>query len=466
MKPLCVDLDGTLVHTDTLVESIVAVARDFGSLLLVPLWLFRGKAVLKANLAKRADMDPSLYPYNQALLGYLRQQKSIGRRLILVTAANQIIADGVNSHLGIFDEVIASTDQLNLKGEKKAQVLVDKYGAGGFTYAGNNEDDLPVWQVAHRAIVVSNSEKLILKVAEIVPLEQRFSAAPSSLRSILAAMRPYQWVKNLLVFVPVITANALDDVDALLNAIITFVAFCAVASGIYVVNDLFDLQADRRHSRKRERPFASGALPLLTGFLMAPLLMAVGLFISTASGVLLILLGYSAASIAYSAFLKHRPLTDVFTLACLYTFRLFAGGVASGYHVSNWLFAFSGFTFLSLAIIKRVGELQAIDTDRSETRVRGYESDDIPILQVIGIAASFASSVVLTLYVQSSNVATAYANPDILWGIVPVILFWQCRLWLATARGHMYDDPIVYAARDWVSQLVLVLLLGIVIAAR
>ena len=465
MKPLCVDLDGTLVHTDTLVESIVALARDFRALLLLPFWLLRGKAVLKANLARRADMDPSLYPYNQALLGYLRQQKSVGRRLILVTAANKIIADGVNSHLGIFDEVLASTDQLNLKGEKKAKMLVDKYG-GGFTYAGNNEDDFPVWQVAHRAIVVSNSEKLVVKVEKIVPLEQRFSAAPSSLRSMLAVMRPYQWVKNLLVFVPIITANALSDVDAWLNTIITFAAFCATASAIYIVNDLFDLQADRRHSRKRERPFASGALPLMTGFLMALLLMAVGLFISTASGVLLILLGYSAASIAYSAFLKHWPLTDVFTLACLYTFRLFAGGVASGYHVSNWLFAFSGFTFLSLALIKRVGELKATDTDRSETRVRGYESDDIPVLQVIGIAASFASSVVLTLYVQSSNVVTAYANPDVLWGIVPVILFWQCRLWLATARGHMYDDPIVYAARDWVSQLVLVLLLGIVVAAH
>ena len=199
---------------------------------------------------------------------------------------------------------------------------------------------------------------------------------------------------------------------------------------------------------------------------MAPLLIAAGLSIGAVAGVLLILVGYSSASIAYSAFLKQWPLADVFTLTGLYTARLFAGGLASGYPVSEWLLAFSGFIFLSLALIKRVAELKAIDMDRSVTGVRGYELDDMTILQSFGIAASFASSVVLTLYVQSSYVASAYLNPDLLWGIVPVILFWQCRLWLATTRGYMHDDPIVYAARDRVSHIVLVLLVGIVIAAR
>lgn len=297
-------------------------------------------------------------------------------------------------------------------------------------------------------------------------MSQTSTKPPNRLYAVWSAMRPHQWVKNLLVFVPILTADALDNSRSWIGALMTFCAFSATASAIYVVNDLCDLEADRQHPRKRQRPFASGVLSMRVGAIIALLLFLVGMAIGLASGVERILLVYATACVLYSIYLKHVALVDIFMLACLYTIRLFAGGVATGHLVSSWLLAFSVFIFLSLASIKRVAELKTIGPNRPETRVRGYKADDISILQALGIAASFASSVVLTLYVQSSHVAANYSYPDLLWGIVPVILFWQCRMWLTTGRGEMHDDPLIFAVGDRVSYLVLFILLGIVIAAR
>jgi 4-hydroxybenzoate polyprenyltransferase len=281
------------------------------------------------------------------------------------------------------------------------------------------------------------------------------------------AMRPHQWLKNLLVFVPILTAHALGEVGSWVNAALAFAALSATASAIYIVNDLTDLAADRRHPRKRRRPFASGALDPVSGGIMAAFLLTLGIGLGHACGVLPVLAVYAACSLSYSFKLKELPLVDIFTLAALYTLRLFAGGEATGHLVSLWLLGFSSFLFLSLAALKRVEELMALAqrSGRQAAR-RGYLAEDAAILQMFGCCAAFMSSVVLALFVQNEAAAQQYASPALLWATVPLILFWECRLWLSTARGYMHDDPIVYAARDWVSWLVAAAVTIILIAAR
>jgi len=268
-------------------------------------------------------------------------------------------------------------------------------------------------------------------------------------------IRPQQWLKNLLVFVPIITSGDYASVSVWEYALLAFAAFSATASGVYVVNDLLDLEADRNHPRKRLRPLASGAMPLAEAYILAPLLFALGAVLALAAGILFYVAVYAVCSLAYSAKLKELPLVDVFLLAGLYSVRLYAGGIATGHEVSLWLFAFSCFLFLALAIIKRVTELKdLLERGDDKAERRGYKTGDLVILSAFGTNASFVSSMILALYVQSDVIVGTGRSPQALWVIVPLMLFWQCRLWLATARGYMTDDPIVYTLKDWVSVLV------------
>jgi 4-hydroxybenzoate polyprenyltransferase len=465
--PLCVDLDGTLIHTDLLVEGVIAILTNRRLVGKWPRMVAASRAGLKHNVAALAPLDVSLLPYNRPLLSYLREQKAAGRKLVLATAADQRVAQAVADHLDLFDEVIASDGQHNLKGKAKAQALVERFGPQGFAYAGNEASDMSVWRAAHSAVVVNASRAVNADVSRNVVVEARFDDRPSLFRAALAAMRPHQWAKNVLVFVPLIMAHAVTDITGWCYALGMFVAFCATASGIYLVNDLADLTADRQHPRKRRRPFASGALPLTIGACLACALLAIGAGFSMMVGAPIVIALYAIASISYSLAFKEFPLVDVFMLAGLYTIRVFGGGVATGHWASLWLLAFCGFLFLGLALIKRTEEMAAVGRsggDRVAAR-RGYFPSDVPILQSFGCASTFASGVVLALFVGSDAASAQYATPGLLWGIVPLILFWECRLWLSTARGHMHDDPIVYATRDWVSWIVAACILAVVAAA-
>jgi 4-hydroxybenzoate polyprenyltransferase len=453
--PLCVDLDGTLTYSDTLLEGIVSHPRDARLADAVITLFSRGRSAFKQRIAANAPFDPALLPYNQALLNYLVKEKGEGRHLVLATAANHAIADAVAKHIGLFDEVVASDETHNLKGRAKAAALCARFGKHGFAYAGNDRSDLSVWESSGAALLVNVPPGVARRARRLVPVEMTLPRHPAPLSALLRAMRPHQWVKNFLVFIPIFTAHAVSDLSAWYSAALVFAAFCATASAIYIFNDATDLAADRRHPRKRLRPFASGALPLSTGLLAACLLAVLGLSMAAASGTLLVLLTYAAMSTAYSLSLKEQPLVDVFMLGALYTIRMFGGGVATGHELSLWLLAFSGFLFLGLALLKRVAELTSIKRIEGQLVARrGYASSDMPVLQTFGCCASFASSLVLALFVQREATAAQYASPGLLWGIVPLMLFWQCRLWLSTTRGYMHDDPIIYSARDWVSWIV------------
>lgn len=465
--PLCVDMDGTLLNGDSLHEALLAaLARQPLTLLRLPALLAGNRAELKRDLAARAGLDPALLPYNEPLLELLRREKAAGRRLVLATAADRALAEAVADHLGLFDRVIASEGGRNLRGAAKAEALAAEFGAGGFDYAGNDATDLAVWAKARRAMVVNAPNALAARipcpVAEVVEGRRSHGA-----RAALKAMRPHQWSKNMLVFIPVIAAGAWGDLAGLGQALLAFLAFCLTASAIYVWNDLSDLGADRRHPRKRKRPLAHGDLPVLAGLALAPLLLLTGLGVSALAGVLPVMAAYAVLTSLYSFKLKELPLVDVFLLASLYTIRVFAGGVASGYAMSLWLLAFSCFIFLSLGFVKRVAELAPLaEAGGSRVARRGYMARDAGLLGAMGVASSFASGLVLALYVQHLAGSGLYGNPVMLWGLVPLMLFWQCRLWLSTARGYMHDDPIVYASRDWVSWVVGALCLFTLVTAR
>jgi 4-hydroxybenzoate polyprenyltransferase/phosphoserine phosphatase len=452
--PLCVDLDGTLINTDMLVESAVhAVSRRPSTLFALPFWLARGRAALKAKLAGRATIDASTLPYNEALLSFLRAERSRGRKLVLITASDRRFAEAVAAHLGLFDEVIASDGVRNIKGKTKAETLERRFGAKGFVYAGNDRADVAVWQASAAAILVNASSSVARSARAVAPIAAEMPRRGGRLRALVRELRVYQWVKNLLVFVAPITGHAIFDRGVDYRTGMVFFGFCLAASGVYILNDLMDIDADRHHARKRKRPFASGALPLTYGAL-GPFLLLGGIGLSgiVSDECALVVVLYVILSVAYSAHLKERPLVDVFMLAALYSVRLFAGGLASGYTVSIWLLNLSGFLFLGLACLKRCGEIRQMECDADPMiKRRGYFVGDAAVLMAMGVASSFVSTLVMSFYVNSEIAQASYASPALLWGIVPLLLFWQCRLWLATARGHMLDDPILYSAKDWVS---------------
>lgn len=466
--PLCVDMDGTLLRIDALHEAVVAaVSRDWRVLFRLPIWLAEGKVRLKQEVARRWVFDPAGLPYNPALLAYLRAQRAGGRHLVLCTAAPREIAGRIAAHLGLFDEVMASEGAVNLRGTVKAETLCRRFGRGGFVYAGNDASDLAVWDCAAAAMVVNAPASVQRAARARCPVLTVIDDRPAVARAALRAMRPYQWVKNLLCLVPPIAASDFTNAGSWARTLTIVLAFCLAASGTYLLNDILDVTADRAHPRKSHRPFASGDLPVAVGLVLCPVLLLGGAACGWAGGALVAVAVYLALSLAYSLRLKELPVIDVFVLAGLYTIRLFGGGEASGHPVSQWLLGFSSFLFLSLAVIKRVSELQrlpAADHGHRPPR-RGYRPEDVGMLQMQGCAATFASAIVLSLYVQSETVSRVYSHPAMLWGSVPLLLFWQCRLWLSTSRGYMHDDPIIYAARDWVSWTVFACLVVLVAAA-
>jgi 4-hydroxybenzoate polyprenyltransferase/phosphoserine phosphatase len=449
---VCVDLDGTLVRTDLLVEGLLSLSPT--QALAAVSHLLKGRAAFKAFVAEVGRFDPALLPYNERLLGWLHEQKAMGRRLALVTAADRKVANTVAEHLRIFDEVIASDGARNLKGYMKAEALSERFADVRFTYVGDHSADLPVWQAAATRGLVNTTQKTRTAVNRLGDVEIEIQDRPNLLAAAIAGMRPHQWVKNLLVFVPVITAHALQDAASWAAGVVAFVAYSTCASGVYLANDLADLAADREHPRKRNRPLASGALPLAVGAVLSPLLLLAGITTGAAVGIGTFVFVYAFLSLSYALKLKEAPLVDVFVLAALYMLRLAGGGEATKHTLTLWLMAFSGFLFLSLALVKRAKEFTAEERQHSPTVTRrGYEAGDAPLLQIFGCASAFCSCVVLSLYVQNELASARYSAPGFLWVIVPSMLFWQCRLWLWTARGKMHDDPIMFAIRDWVSWL-------------
>ena len=469
LPPLCVDLDGTLVKSDTLVDSLLVLVRTHPRRLLgLPRSLLNGKAAFKAYVTEAVSLDVAHLPYNRALLPFLQQEHLHGRQIFLATGADVRLAERVAAHLGIFAGVLGSDGATNLTGSRKLAALRSRLGTEPFDYIGNDTPDIPLLAQAGRPMVANPSLRLRigLRSRHIKPTSE-FIETTHPLKSLLKAVRVHQWSKNLLIFVPLLCSHALSAAS-LLTALAAFCCFSLTASSAYIVNDLLDIEADRRHPRKRLRPFASGDLSAFTGISIAAAFLIIGLvgarFLS--AGFYLWLLAYLATTLAYSSYLKRFALVDVLTLSGLYILRLLAGGAATQTPISHWLEGFSMFLFLSLAIVKRFAELENLRASSSTPKNgRGYVLADMAQMRSFGNSSGMAAVVVFAIYISGADVAKLYHQPKLLWLIVPFMILWINRVWLLASRGQLDEDPVAFALTDRMSQLIGVAVIVIALLA-
>jgi 4-hydroxybenzoate polyprenyltransferase/phosphoserine phosphatase len=461
--PLCVDLDGTLVRTDMLHETLLLLAKTRpASLASLPVWLRHGKAGFKHLVAERVQVDPAALPYRADVLELIETARAEGRPVILATAASASVAQAIADHLGVFDAVLSSAPGNNLSARAKAATLAERFGVGGFDYIGNDTVDLPVFAQARRAYLVSSRPGL-RRAAQSHPDITFIDDRGGGVRAWAKALRVHQWLKNLLVFVPLVAAHRVGDLSLLTAAIIAFLSYSLCASSVYLLNDMLDLPADRVHHRKRRRPFASGALPVRAGAVAVPVLLAcsVALALLLPGRFLAVLAFYYGLTAIYSFWLKKQVIVDVMLLAGLYTLRIIAGSAATDIRPSFWLLALSMFVFLGLAMVKRYSELRLAAASPQPLVGRGYHPDDLPVVMALGASSGMISVLILAMYTQADIVPENYPAPEWLWLAPALMLYWTARLWLKAVRGQVDDDPVVFAARDWQS-LVVVGLIGIV----
>jgi len=454
-RTLYVDLDGTLIATDLLWEALFRLAQTRPwDLLRLPGWLLLGKAAFKRRVAERVVVDPEGLPYRAEVLVWVRAARARGDRVVLATASDVLLAAPVAGHLAAFDAVLASDGATNLSGAAKLRAI-ERDAGGDFDYLGNDRADLTVLERARRAVLVAPDRRAARQAArlsvpvELLGAERRFG------RSAWHALRPHQWVKNVLLFVPLVLAHAVTDPGRWVATLAAFAGFCACASGTYLLNDLFDLAADRRHPHKRNRPLASGDLPIPTGAALGVGLLVAGVGGALAlagTGVAAMLAGYVVLTTLYSLYLKQVMVLDVLLLAGLFAYRVLTGAVAADVPLSPWLLVFSMFFFLSLAAVKRYTELIAARGRAfSSIARRGYDVEDAELVQVTGIASGYLGVLVIGLYVSSEDVLRLYPRAEVLWLVCPLLLYWITRVWFLARRGRVSEDPVIFAVRDPVS---------------
>jgi len=471
-RPLYVDMDGTLLSTDVLWEMLIRLMGTRPWLLLsAPFWLMKGKAFFKRQLIARITLNPALLPYHKPVVAYLTRERQKGREIILATASDQGVAEAVARHVGLFSAVLASDGVVNLTGHAKLSAIRQHANGIAFDYVGNSQTDLPIWQQASRAILVQPSRHTLRKAGRTSSIEAVLCPRLPLLRVFLRTLRVHQWSKNALLLVPLLLAHKISDPQRVTSAILAFVAFSLAASGVYIINDLLDLESDRQHPTKRSRPLAAGLLPI--PFALATALLA----ITSSMGIAVVLLPrlfigmlllYQATTMAYSFALKRIAVLDVFVLAGLYTMRVLAGAVAVDVPASPWFLAFSTFLFLSLALVKRYAELRLAEQSGGTggfLAARGYQPGDLDLLNSVGTASGYVAAAVFALYINSSDVHVLYRRPAVLWLIAPLILYWITRVWLLAHRGRMHSDPVVFAFTDRQSYVLAVLVAVLLLIA-
>jgi 4-hydroxybenzoate polyprenyltransferase/phosphoserine phosphatase len=455
--PLCVDLDGTLVKSDTLLDCLCILARNRPAVLLrLPIWLAGGKAALKREVTAHAQLDVANLPYNEALVVYLREQAATGRPLYLSTGADHALADRVAKHIGIFEEVFASDGCTNLTGARKLHLLEARFGPDGFAYVGNSRADLPLLKISAGAMLANPATGLqgTLRRKKI-PVQNVFRDRASVAASLWRALRVHQWAKNVLIFLPLLLAHAVG-LSTLLQSAIAFFSFSLVASSTYIVNDLLDLASDRSHATKRRRPFAAADLSARFGAGLAIALFAGGVLLALpmAPRFMVWLLTYFCVTLAYSLYCKRIVIVDVIILSALYTLRILAGAAAAQVAISDWMAGFAIFFFFSLALVKRFSELENLRArGTAPSNGRGYLVHDMEQLRAFGTASAFASIVVFTLYINNPEVRRLYHHPQRLWLLTPLLIWWLSRVWLRASRGQMNEDPVIFALTDRASLL-------------
>ncbi|MEE4575871.1 UbiA family prenyltransferase [Pseudomonas alliivorans] len=456
--PLVVDLDGTLLRSDVLFETAMAFIRQYPlQVFKLLLWLLQGKASLKRGLALSVKLDIALLPYDADVIEYIQQARRTGRLIVLATAAHETLATQIARHLNLFDQVWASDGEVNLSAHRKRDLLIDHYGQSGFDYIGNSTDDLCIWATARKAIVANPRAGVQRRAQAQGNVDQVLNAHAINLKDWRKALRLHQWLKNALIFVPLLAAHQIQQSQQVIDGLLAFLFFGLCASSVYVLNDLLDLADDRHHRSKRNRPFASGRLPIKSGLIAVPTLLL--LAFGGAAAVLpwqfsAVLGAYYLLTLVYSLYLKRHMAVDVIVLAMLYTTRILAGAAAFHLPLTFWILAFSMFLFLSLALVKRYAELREARVREVEgkTRGRGYYPGDLDMIASLGASSGNLAVMVLALYIHEGATIALYQHPHVIWLACPLLLFWITRIWMLTHRGLMNDDPVVFAIRDRISQ--------------
>ncbi len=471
--PVVVDLDGTLVFADMLMENLFLFLKAYPwRFFQVFWWLVRGKAFLKCRLADVCVPVVENMPYNEKLLTWLKERHAAGTRLFLATASEQKIADRVAAHLGIFEQAFGTTEGKNLSAKKKRDFLLKFFVPDGFEYVGNSRDDLPVWEAAAIAHVVRPSRRLLGKIThKLGSADVVFDDRPPYVKALLKSLRIHQWAKNSLVFVPLIAAHKLQEPRLVGLCFLAFMAFGLCASSVYVLNDLFDLGDDRNHPSKRLRPIAAGEMPITHAALLVPVLLIISFGISLSllpSVFTVFLISYYLLTLSYTLYFKRIPMLDVIVLAIFYTLRVMAGAAGISVVLTPWLLAFSMFIFLSLAFVKRYTELAGLSENsagKQNIGGKGYWPEDLSLLLTLGGSSGYTSVLILALYINAPITISEYHSPEFLWLACPILIFWLNRVWLLTHRGKMHDDPVIFALTDKVSLLMGLMLFCVFLVA-
>jgi 4-hydroxybenzoate polyprenyltransferase/phosphoserine phosphatase len=469
--PICIDCDGTLIASDLFHEALVKLLLRMPWMLPAALiWWMQGRHVLKSKVALLSPLEVASLPFRHEVVAYAHVKKAAGAKLYLATAATKEHAEQVARHLDIFDGLFHSDETTNMKGPTKAEVLVERFGRGGFNYVGDSRADLPVWRTANKAIVAGNSTSFFAKVKTINPNAKHIPARQSQRKVWPKLIRVHQWAKNLIIFVPLVTAHQLFNPDHFLSAVDAFLSLSFIASATYILNDLLDLDHDRAHKTKRRRPLASGAISMPTALGVGFLFLAAGVGVAALLPPLFwrCLILYVLLTTAYSFYFKKIAIADAIVLASLYTLRLLIGHAATGLKLSFWLLAFSIFLFFSLALVKRYVEIADLASEGAadaSVQGRGYKVGDLWIIGALGVACGVVSVLVLILYVSSPDVSVLYAYPTLLLLLAPLFLYWVGHIWLLASRGRVHEDPVVFALRDKTSYVVALLTFAIIAVA-
>ncbi len=468
---ICADVDGTILATDLLYESLLfVVKREPLTLLALPFWLMRGRPFLKEMLARRAQsLAFDLLPLHDGVVDYLRQSASEGQRVLLASASHRSLVEPIAKRLGFVSGVIATDGGANCKGSAKAQAIRQQVGDTAWEYVGDSSADMDVWREATSVVCVASRDGFARRVEAAYPGAKVISKPRFSAAVLLKALRVHQWLKNLLLFAPIILAHQWLNMHALRATVLAAISFSLCASGVYLMNDLLDLEADRKHPRKRRRPCAAGRMPLDVAMALTPalFLLAFGLAFTVNLGFVSVLAIYLLLTSAYSFRLKAVALIDIILLAILYTIRIVAGGIASNIPLSQWLLGLSMFLFLSLACVKRFSELLVLQQrNESKTWGRGYSVGDLEQVSAFGSSSAYISVLVLALYVSSREISALYKTPEVVYLACPLLLYWVSRIWLLARRGLVHDDPLVFALRDKVTYVVAAIGFVIFFAAK
>ncbi len=463
MSTVIIDLDNTLVRTDLLLEAAIQFLKrnPFRILKLIG-WALKGPLTLKKNLEHQIKIDPLILPYDPKVIDLIREYKRQGFRVLIASASPASWVREVSHHLNLFEGALG-TDSENLKGIKKYEAIVKNFGVTEFIYVGDDYSDIAIWQRCKSAVVVNGTKETIAALSHEGIKHKIIESRPNYIKTVAKLIRVRQWPKNALLFLPVVAAHALESAS-LLSLICGFFGFSFAASSVYIFNDLFDVSSDRQHHSKKSRPIASGDISFFNSIALFILMVVLSLGLGFAAGIpfIKVVVGYWFLNLVYTLYFKKQVVLDILVLSGMYTIRLYAGAAITLTPISNWLLAFSTFFFFGLACVKRYIELLRMKGIHAAGR--GYSYEDADIVRILGVGSGLISILVLLLYIQSPEVSQLYKDQSLMWFMVPIMLFWNARLWVLTGRGQVDDDPVIFALKDgwsWICLISLVFTLGV-----